>query len=79
MTPSTQPPGAAPSPPASAGPRAARRHRLSRFRPSRFELKIAGALVLSAVVPLGAAMWLAHTLTRENLALALNPRVVDRL
>jgi two-component system, NtrC family, nitrogen regulation sensor histidine kinase NtrY len=60
-------------------PGAARRRGLSRLRPSRFELKIAGALVLSAVVPLGAAMWLAHTLTRENLALALNPRVVDRL
>jgi two-component system nitrogen regulation sensor histidine kinase NtrY len=78
MTPSAQPPSAAP-PPSAPGPGAARRRSRSRFRPSRFELKIAGALVLSAVVPLGAAMWLAHTLTRENLALALNPRVVDRL
>jgi two-component system nitrogen regulation sensor histidine kinase NtrY len=53
--------------------------RLSQLRPSRFELKIAGALVLAAVVPLAAALWLARTLTAENLAVALNPRVVARL
>ncbi|HEX8908315.1 MAG TPA: histidine kinase, partial [Anaeromyxobacteraceae bacterium] len=53
--------------------------RLSRLRPSRFELKIAGALVLAALVPLAASLWLARTLTAENLALALNPRVVARL
>src|SRR5512133_1264246 len=49
------------------------------LRPSPFELKIAGALVLAAIVPLVAALWLARTLTQENLALALNPRVVARL
>jgi two-component system, NtrC family, nitrogen regulation sensor histidine kinase NtrY len=53
--------------------------RLARLRPSRFELKIAGALVLAAAVPLAAALWLARTLTEENLAVALNPRVVARL
>ncbi|MFL5272701.1 MAG: histidine kinase, partial [Anaeromyxobacteraceae bacterium] len=52
---------------------------LARLRPSRFEVKIAGALVLAAVVPLGAALWLARTLTEENLAVALNPRVVAQL
>ncbi len=51
----------------------------ARLKPSRFELKIAGALVLAAAVPLGAALWLARTLTEENLAMALNPRVVARL
>lgn len=50
-----------------------------RGRPSIFELRIAGALVLAALVPLVAALWLSRTLTRENLALALNPRVVERL
>ncbi len=50
-----------------------------RLRPSRFELEIAGALVLAAVVPLLASMWLARTLTRENLEVALNPRVVEQL
>jgi hypothetical protein len=53
--------------------------RLTPLRPSAFELKIAGALVLAAVVPLVAALWLARTLTLENLAVALNPRVVARL
>ena len=62
--------------PAAAAPR---RQRLPRLRPSLFELKIAGALVLAAVVPLAAALWLARTLTQENLAVALNPRVVARL
>ncbi|HUK65663.1 MAG TPA: ATP-binding protein, partial [Anaeromyxobacteraceae bacterium] len=55
------------------------RPRWPRLRPSLFELKIAGALVLAAVVPLAAALWLARTLTEENLAVALNPRVVARL
>jgi two-component system nitrogen regulation sensor histidine kinase NtrY len=53
--------------------------RFMRLRPSRFELKVAGALVLAALVPLAAALWLARTLTAENLSLALNPRVVARL
>ncbi|MFL5272993.1 MAG: sensor histidine kinase [Anaeromyxobacteraceae bacterium] len=52
---------------------------LARLRPSRFELKIAAALVLAAVVPLAAALWLARTLTEENLAVALNPRVIAEL
>ncbi|HTP28188.1 MAG TPA: ATP-binding protein [Anaeromyxobacteraceae bacterium] len=68
-----------PSPSEPKGQAPARRSWLLRLRPSLFELKIASALVLAAVVPLGAALWLAHTLARENLALALNPRVVERL
>ncbi len=48
-------------------------------RPSRFELQIALALVLAAVLPLGASLWLASRLAAENLALGLDPRVVDRL
>ncbi len=48
-------------------------------RPSRFELSIALALVLAAVLPLGASLWLASRLAAENLALGLDPRVVDRL
>ena len=60
---------------------------MSRPWPSRlraalvlFELKIAGALVLAAVVPAAPPRsgWRA-TLTEENLAVALNPRVVARL
>jgi len=51
----------------------------SRLRLSRFEAQIAAALVLSAVVPLAAALVLAWRLAEENLALGLNPRVVDRL
>jgi len=48
-------------------------------RPSRFELSIALSLVLAAVLPLGASLWLASRLAAENLALGLDPRVVDRL
>ncbi len=51
----------------------------SRFRPSRFELKIALALVMAGVVPLIGALWLAGRLADENLALALNPRMIERL
>jgi signal transduction histidine kinase len=68
----------APRAPAEGGSPAPRPWR-ARLKPSLFELKIAGALVLAAVVPLGAALWLARTLTEENLAMALNPRVVARL
>jgi nitrogen fixation/metabolism regulation signal transduction histidine kinase len=71
------PPAVPRATPARARP--ARRSLFSRLRPSLFELKIAGALVLAAVVPLAAALWLARTLTEENLSVALNPRVVDRL
>ncbi len=70
------PPDAAP---AGEGAAPERRSRTARLRPSLFELKIAGALVLAALVPLAAALWLARTLTEENLAVALNPRVVARL
>jgi nitrogen fixation/metabolism regulation signal transduction histidine kinase len=52
---------------------------LRRLRPSRFEAKLAAALTLAAAVPLVAALVLARTLTEENLAVALNPRVVERL
>jgi nitrogen fixation/metabolism regulation signal transduction histidine kinase len=51
----------------------------TRLRPSRFEVQIALGLVLAAAVPLGAALWLASRLAEENLALGLNPRVVERL
>src|SRR6266568_2040113 len=61
------------------GARGRRPVKLPRLRPSLFELKIAGALVLAALVPLAAALWLARPLTAENLAMALNPRVVERL
>ncbi|HET7755150.1 MAG TPA: histidine kinase, partial [Anaeromyxobacteraceae bacterium] len=60
--------------------RAARaRARLRRFRLSRFELVIAAALALAAAVPLVAALVLASRLAEQNLALGLNPRLVDRL
>jgi nitrogen fixation/metabolism regulation signal transduction histidine kinase len=61
----------------SAPPPPGGRRRLR--RPSRFEVQIALGLVLAAVVPLGAALWLASRLAEENLALGLNPRVVQRL
>jgi nitrogen fixation/metabolism regulation signal transduction histidine kinase len=51
----------------------------SRLRLSRFERVIATALVLAAAVPLAAGVWLAGRLAEENLALGLNPRVVERL
>jgi nitrogen fixation/metabolism regulation signal transduction histidine kinase len=50
-----------------------------RLRLSRFERVIAAALVVSAAVPLAAGVWLAGRLAEENLALGLNPRVVERL
>jgi nitrogen fixation/metabolism regulation signal transduction histidine kinase len=52
---------------------------MRRFRLSRFELVIAAALALAAAVPLLAALFLASRLTEQNLALGLNPRLVDRL
>ena len=76
------------SPPASSRPTGRRASALlsralgwrpPRLRPSRFELKISLALVLSGVVPLVAALWLAGRLADENLAFALNPRVLARL
>jgi nitrogen fixation/metabolism regulation signal transduction histidine kinase len=50
-----------------------------RLRLSRFERVIAAALVLAAAVPLAAGVWLAGRLAEENLALGLNPRVVEAL
>jgi nitrogen fixation/metabolism regulation signal transduction histidine kinase len=44
-----------------------------------FQLQIAAALVLAAVIPLGAALWLASRLAEENLAFGLNPRVIEAL
>ncbi|WP_242342915.1 sensor histidine kinase [Anaeromyxobacter terrae] len=49
------------------------------LRVSRFEAKIAVALVVSATLPLLGALLLAGKLAEENLALGLDPRVVERL
>ena len=51
----------------------------SSFRVSRFELKIAFALVLAATLPLVGALVLAGRVAEENLSLGLDPRVVERL
>jgi signal transduction histidine kinase len=53
--------------------------RLGWIRISKFELRIALALVVAATIPLLGALWLAGRVAEENLALGLNPRVVDRL
>jgi nitrogen fixation/metabolism regulation signal transduction histidine kinase len=74
-----KPASGTPAPSTRPAPAAPRRGRWGWLRPSNFELKIAGALVLSAIVPLGAALWLARTLAQENLSVTLNPRVVTRL
>jgi signal transduction histidine kinase len=55
------------------------RRALGPLRVSRFELKIAAALVLAATLPLAGALFLAGRVAEENLALGLDPRVVDRL
>lgn len=55
------------------------RRALGLLRVSRFELKIAAALVLAATLPLGGALFLAGRVAEENLALGLDPRVVERL
>jgi nitrogen fixation/metabolism regulation signal transduction histidine kinase len=49
------------------------------LRVSRFELRIAAALVLAATLPLVGALLLADRVAAENLALGLDPRVVQRL
>jgi two-component system, NtrC family, nitrogen regulation sensor histidine kinase NtrY len=49
------------------------------LRFSRFELKIALALVVAATLPLVGALFLAGRVAEENLSLGLDPRVVDRL
>ena len=70
-----------PSPPATAA--GAPAGLLSRLRGeahvSRFELRIAAALVLAATLPLVGALVLADRVAAENLALGLDPRVVQRL
>jgi nitrogen fixation/metabolism regulation signal transduction histidine kinase len=55
------------------------RRALSRLRVSRFELRIAGALVVAATLPLFGALFLASRVAEENLDLGLQPRVVERL
>jgi two-component system nitrogen regulation sensor histidine kinase NtrY len=55
------------------------RRALGALRVSRFEVKIAVALVVAATLPLLGALVLAGRLAEENLALGLDPRVVDRL
>jgi nitrogen fixation/metabolism regulation signal transduction histidine kinase len=59
--------------------RARARARRRRLRPSSFEVKIALALVLAAVLPLLGALWLASRLAEENLAVGVNPRLIERL
>jgi hypothetical protein len=49
------------------------------LRFSRFELKIALALVIAATLPLVGALFLAGRVAEENLSLGLDPRVVERL
>ena len=66
------------SPPPPPAPGALRRV-LDALRVSRFELKIAAALVLAATLPLVGALFLAGRVAEENLALGLDPRVVERL
>ncbi|HET6413311.1 MAG TPA: hypothetical protein VFG53_14730, partial [Anaeromyxobacter sp.] len=49
------------------------------LRISRFEIRIAAALVVAATLPLVGALLLADRVAAENLALGLDPRVVQRL
>jgi signal transduction histidine kinase len=55
------------------------RRAAGQLRVSRFELKISAALVLAATLPLVGALFLAGRVAEENLALGLDPRVVERL
>jgi signal transduction histidine kinase len=76
------PPGPPPATPADAppSPAAARARGLRPRLPfTRFELRIAAALVVAAVIPLAGALLLAGRLAEENLSLGLDPRVVERL
>jgi len=52
---------------------------LGTLRTSRFETRIALALLVAATVPLVGGLLLADRLTRENLAVWLSPRVVEQL
>jgi signal transduction histidine kinase len=65
------------SPPGGRADRA--RRALSRLRVSRFELRIAAALVVAATLPLFGALFLASRVAEENLDLGLQPRMVERL
>ena len=67
-------------PDASGPPRSRRLAELrGALRISRFEIRIAAALVVAATLPLVGALWLADRVAAENLALGLDPRVVQRL
>ena len=61
------------------GARSLLRRAVGALRVSRFEAKIAVALVVAATLPLLGALFLAGRVAEENLALGLDPRVVDRL
>ncbi len=62
------------------GERTPRAARLPGFlRVSGFEARIALALVVATTLPLVGALFLAGRLAEENLALGLDPRVLDRL
>lgn len=49
------------------------------LRVSRFELRIAAALVVAATLPLVGALFLANRVAAESQALGVNPRVVEQL
>ncbi len=78
MTPGPADP-APPAPSPAEEPGAPPRRRRARLPLSRFELRIAAALVVAAVLPLAGALLLAGRLAEENLSLGLDPRVVERL
>jgi nitrogen fixation/metabolism regulation signal transduction histidine kinase len=62
-----------------ASPAGRRARVLGALRVSRFEVRIAAALVVAATLPLVGALFLADRVAAENLALGLDPRVVQRL
>jgi two-component system nitrogen regulation sensor histidine kinase NtrY len=64
---------------AEPGPKGRLRRAAGLLHVSRFELKISAALVLAATLPLVGALFLAGRVAEENLALGLDPRVVERL
>jgi nitrogen fixation/metabolism regulation signal transduction histidine kinase len=49
------------------------------LRVSKFELRIAAALVVAATLPFVGALFLANRVAAESQALGVNPRVVERL
>jgi len=70
--------GSARTPQAAETP-AAEGGRRTRLAGSHFERRIALALVVAATLPLAGALFLADRVAAENLALGLDPRVVQRL